>query len=112
MKAFLTRGSHAGLVLTDKVGRLVAVPEASLDDGQVEGIVRGLLQVTDPKVIMEDDLPFVCLVLAAKDVQERAFARAVLGDKTHLLPFADAEAEVAEKRLIPYTSRQILYLQV
>ena len=51
-----------------------------------------LLQVTDAKVVMEDNLPFVGLVVATKDVEQRAFARAVLGDETHFLSLANTEA--------------------
>ena len=91
LQALLTGGCHAGLVLADEVRRLVAVPEACLDDGQVKGIVGSLLQVADAKVIPEDDLPLVCLVLAAKDVQQRTLARAVLGDEPHFLSLAYAE---------------------
>ena len=69
-----------------------------------------LLQIADTKVIPKDNLPFVGLICSAQDVEERALARAVLGNEADLLPLADTEAEVAEKRLVPYTTRQILYL--
>ena len=110
LQSFLTRRSHAGLILADEVGRLIAVPEASLNNSQVERIVGRLLQVTDAKVVMEDNLPLVGLVFASQDVEQRAFARAVLGDKTHFLPLTNTKAEVAEKRLVSHTSRQILCL--
>lgn len=51
---------------------------------------------------MEDNLTLVGLILASQDVQERALARAVLGDETHLLPLAYAEAEVLEERFVPH----------
>ena len=86
------------------------MPEASLNDGQVERIVRCLLKVTDAKVVTKDNLTFIGLIVASQDVEQGAFARAVLGDETHLLAFADAEAEVAKERLVPHTSCQILYL--
>ena len=117
LQARLVLGSHTGLILADEVGRLVAVPEAGLDDGQVEGIVGCLLQIADAQVVAEDHLPLVGLIRAIQDVEQRAFACTVLGDKTHFLSFADAEAEVAEQCLVPYeqclvphTARQILYL--
>ena len=59
---------------------------------------------------MEYHLSLIGLVLAAKNVQQRAFARAVLGDESHLLPLSDAEAKVMEERLVANASRQILNL--
>ena len=88
------------------------MPETGLDDREVEGIVGRLLQIADPDSVAVDDLPFVGLVGTAQDVEQGAFARSVLGNKPHLLPFAYAEAEVGEKCLVPHPSRQILYLQI
>ena len=112
LQSLLTLRGHACLVLADEVCRLVPVPEAGLDDGEVEGIVGRLLQIADTQPVAVDDLTFIGLVGAAQDVEQGAFACSVLGNKPHLLPFADAEAEVREECLVPHPSRQILYLQV
>ena len=105
LQSLLAPRGHACLVFAYEVRRLVPMPEASLDDGEVEGIAGRLLQVADPQAVAVDDLPLVGLVGAAQDVEQGAFARSVLGNKAHLLPFAYAEAEVREEGPVPYPSR-------
>lgn len=86
------------------------MPKASLDDGEFGWIAGRLFQITDAQVVMEYHLSLIGLVLAAKDVQQRAFARAVLRDESNFLSLSDAEAKVMEERLVANASRQILNL--
>ena len=91
LQARIARRGKALLVPTDEIGRLVAMPEAGFDDGQVARIDRRLFEVADAYPIMEDHLPLVCKVPAGNNVQQSGLACTILCNEPNLLPLPNAE---------------------
>ena len=69
-----------------------------------------LFEHTHPQVTTEDDVSRVVALHTGEDGKQRRFARTVLCDQSHLLPFGDGEADVAEQYQRAERLRQLLHV--
>ena len=86
--------------------------ETGVEHGLVRVELGRLLQEAHLQVTTEHDVAAVVTLLAGKDGEQRRLSRAVLRYQSHLLAFANGEADIAKQRQGAKRLGQVLYVEI
>ena len=99
------------LVAADERGQFAGTAEAGVDDRLFGIECRCLFEYGHLCILAQHDGAFFVVLMARKDVEQRTLSGPVVGNEAHLLPFGNAETDVAEEFERTEALGEVLYVK-